>query len=442
MNKETLYYAKYGIKAYTRPQTDEELFATFSQLCRSFLRGRSIFGDAGDTDASSLCKQVQTLLQAFPTWPFSKRIANMDLDKLNEDALATFYSMCFLFLKEPLAPVVPNELFTSEDAQRSFERGINPLLEKRLVETISVHHGENSEVTTDNYLLSSVACAAVFKGKEELIKAKVVSKFGQIVAWKEITKKDLSFSKSTENRVKKLLKATRRDSYNRVVDSLKTAGFRNGIGALLYGPPGTGKTEFARQIARENHRNILLVDSSKLGMTYFGEGPRNYRGLFRIFRYIAAISREAPILFMDEADGILSKRVEVHRSADKEANEIANIVLEELNSFSGILIATTNLLDNMDDALYRRFLFKIQFDLPNAEVRKTIWAKKLPWLPSNIIETLAERYELSGGQIDNIASLCLIDRVIDGHNPTMDEIIEYCSEQSPETSRTRKRIGF
>ena len=169
MNKETLYYAKYGIKAYTRPQTDEELFATFSQLCRSFLRGRSIFGDAGDTDASSLCKQVQTLLQAFPTWPFSKRIANMDLDKLNEDALATFYSMCFLFLKEPLAPVVPNELFTSEDAQRSFERGINPLLEKRLVETISVHHGENSEVTTDNYLLSSEACAAVFKGKEELI---------------------------------------------------------------------------------------------------------------------------------------------------------------------------------------------------------------------------------------------------------------------------------
>lgn len=442
MNKETLYYAKYGSKAYSRPQTDEELFATFSRLCRSFLRGCSIFGDAGDTDASSLCKQIQTLLQAFPTWPFSKKVANMNLDKLNDDALATFYSMCFLFLKEPLTAVVPHEHFTSEDAQRSFERGINSLLEKRLVETIPVHHGENSEVTTDNYLLSSEACAAVFKGKEELIKAKVVSKYGQIVAWNEITKKDLYFSQSTKDRAQKLLKATRWDTYPRVVNSLKSAGFRNGIGALLYGPPGTGKTEFARQIARENRRNILLVDSSKLGMTYFGEGPRNYRGLFRTFRYIAAISKDAPILFMDEADGILSRRVEVHRSADKEANEIANIELQELNSFSGILIATTNLLENIDQALYRRFLFKIKFDLPDAEVRKSIWARKLPWLPPSAIEDLAERFELSGGQIDNIASLCLIDRILDDHNPSLDEIVAYCHEQTPEKEGRRNRIGF
>ena len=441
MNKETLYYGKSG-KAYTRPQTDEELFATFSRLCCSFLRGRSIFGDAVDTDASSLCKQIQTLLQTFPTWPFSKRLVNMNFSKLNEDALATFYSMCSLFLKYPLTPIVPDEQFTSEDARCSFEKGISILLEKRLVETIPVHHQDKSEVTTDNYLLSAEACSLVFKGKEELIKAKVVSNYGQIVAWNEITKKDLSFSKSTENRVKKLLKATRRDSFNRVVESLKSAGFRDGIAALLYGPPGTGKTEFAKQIARENHRNILLVDSAKLGMTYFGEGPRSYRGLFRSFRYIAAISRDAPILFMDEADGILSKRVEIHRSADKEANEIANIVLQELNSFSGILIATTNLLDNIDEALYRRFLFKIKFDLPNAEVRKSIWAKKLPWLQPSAIEDLAERFELSGGQIDNIASLCLIDRILDDHSPSLEEIVAYCHEQTPEKEGRRNRIGF
>ena len=442
MNKDALYYAKYGSKAYSRPQTEEELFATFSRLCCSFLRGRSIFGDAGDIDAASLCKQIQTLIQAFPTWPFSKRVANLNLDKLNQDALATFYAMCSLFLKEPLAPVVPNDHFSSEDAQRSFERGINHLLEKHLVETVPVHHQENSEVTPDNYLLSPEACAAVFKGKEELIKATVVSRFGQIIAWNEIAKKNLCLSQSTKDRAQKLLKATRRDSYSRVVNSLKTAGLRNGIGALLYGLPGTGKTEFAKQIARENHRNILLVDSSKLGMTYFGEGPRSYRGLFRTFRYIAAISKEAPILFMDEADGILSRRVEVHRSADKEANEIANIVLQELNSFSGILIATTNHLENMDQALYRRFLFKIKFDLPNAEVRKSIWAHKLPWLPSVIIEELAERFELSGGQIDNIASLCLIDRILDEHNPSLDQIVAYCHEQTPEKEERRNRIGF
>ena len=145
---------------------------------------------------------------------------------------------------------------------------------------------------------------------------------------------------------------------------------------------------------------------------------------------------------MDEADGILSRRVEVHRSADKEANEIANIVLQELNSFSGILIATTNLLENIDQALYRRFLFKIKFDLPDAEVRKSIWARKLPWLPPSAIEDLAERFELSGGQIDNIASLCLIDRILNDHNPSLDEIVAYCHEQTPEKEGRRNRIGF
>lgn len=443
MNKDTLYKARFGFsKTYSRPQTEEELFSAFSSLCRSFLRGRSIFGDSGDTDASSLCKQIQTLLQAFPAWPFSKRISNMNLSNLSDDAVATFYSMCSLFMKYPLSPIVPSEHFISEDAQRSFNCGIDPLLEKHLVETISVHHQENSEVSTDNYLLSPESCAVVFKGKEELIKAKAVSNYGQIIAWDEIIKKNLSFSKNTEARVQKLIKATRRDTYHSVVNSLKEAGFRNGIGALLYGPPGTGKTELAKQIALENHRNLLLVDSSKLGMSYFGEGLRSYRGLFRTFRYIAAISKEAPILFMDEADGILCRRVEVHRSADKEANEIANIVLEEMNSFSGILLATTNLLDNLDQAIYRRFLFKIEFSLPDAETRERIWAQKLPWLSPETRKVLAEQFELSGGQIDNVASLCILDRILDGCGPTQEIIMAYCQEQSPAMGSARKRIGF
>lgn len=443
MNRKKLYKATSGFsKAYSKPQTDEELFATFTQLCGSFLNGYSIFGDSRDIDASCLCKQILTILHAFPTWPFSKGIANVSFTKLNEDALATFFSMCSLFLKYPLTPILPNEHFSSLAAQKSFEIGIDHLLENRIVVTIPVHYQEHSEVTTDNYILSAEVCAVVFKGKEELIKAKVVSNYGQIISWNEITKKDLCLSKNTEKRVQQLLKATRYDYFSRVVHSLQIAGFRNGIGALLFGPPGTGKTEFAKQLARESRRNILLVDSSKFGMTYFGEGPRNYRGLFRTFRYIAAISKSAPILFMDEADGFLSRRVEVHRAADKETNEIANIVLEELNTFSGILIATTNLLDNLDPAFHRRFLFKIEFALPDAETREKIWAQKIPWLSPETRKQLAAKYELSGGQIDNVASLCLVDRILDGRNPTEDEIILYCQEQFPTMGSSRTKIGF
>ena len=110
-----------------------------------------------------------------------------------------------------------------------------------------------------------------------------------------------------------------------------------------------------------------------------------------------------PILLFNECDAFFSKRKDVNSSNTAQVeNSIQNIILEEMENLNGILIATTNLVDNLDPAFERRFLFKIHFENPSVEAKKAIWRYKLPWLTPDKASQLAESYNLSGGEIDNI----------------------------------------
>uniref|UniRef100_UPI0040481CE1 ATP-binding protein n=1 Tax=Aliarcobacter sp. TaxID=2321116 RepID=UPI0040481CE1 len=115
-------------------------------------------------------------------------------------------------------------------------------------------------------------------------------------------------------------------------------------------------------------------------------------------------TKSEPILLLNEADQFLSSRSQGGvSSSDKMHNQMQNIFLEQIERFDGILIATTNLLENLDKAFSRRFNYKIEFVKPNKNQRIELW-KKL--LPSNLplsddfnIDTLA-KHELTGGQIE------------------------------------------
>lgn len=97
---------------------------------------------------------------------------------------------------------------------------------------------------------------------------------------------------------------------------------------------------------------------AKLHSSFTGDTEKNYRELFRAYRYLVHLSSNAPIMLFNEADGILSKRGDVLRQAvDKICNRIQSLLLQELEDFKGIMIATTNLAENMDEAFDRRFLF-------------------------------------------------------------------------------------
>lgn len=183
---------------------------------------------------------------------------------------------------------------------------------------------------------------------------------------------------------------------------------RKGIDAriIFYGSPGTGKTMTAVSLAKTLKRPILSFDCSKILSMYVGESEKNVRKIFDDFKSLSKKAKVDPILLLNEADQFLSSRSEgAGSSADKMHNQMQNIFLEQIEKFEGILIATTNLLDNIDKAFSRRFNHKIEFKKPGKRQRNRLWHFMLPetadYEEGFNVDDLA-KYELTGGQINLI----------------------------------------
>jgi AAA+ superfamily predicted ATPase len=183
-------------------------------------------------------------------------------------------------------------------------------------------------------------------------------------------------------------------------------GKRKGIDAriIFYGPPGTGKTVTAMGLAKTLKKPILSFDCSKILSMYVGESEKNVRRIFDDFRELSAKAKVEPILLLNEADQFLSSRSEgAGSSADKMHNQMQNIFLEQIERFEGILIATTNLLGNIDKAFSRRFNFKIEFKKPDKQQRKRLWQLMLPEnadYEEGFDVDILSGADLTGGQIE------------------------------------------
>lgn len=183
---------------------------------------------------------------------------------------------------------------------------------------------------------------------------------------------------------------------------------RKGIDAriIFYGAAGTGKTMTAMSLAKTLKKPILSFDCSKILSMYVGESEKNVRKIFDDFKELSIKAKVEPILLLNEADQFLSARSEgAGSSADKMHNQMQNIFLEQIEKFEGILIATTNLLGNIDKAFSRRFNHKIEFKKPGKKQRLILWQFMLPenadYEEGFNMEDLAG-YELTGGQINLI----------------------------------------
>ncbi len=216
---------------------------------------------------------------------------------------------------------------------------------------------------------------------------------------------DVILNEKTKETLDLLLKQVDKDVINR----LKQWGIKDkkrGIEAkiIFYGVAGTGKTLTALALAKSLKKEVLSFDCSKILSMYIGESEKNVRSIFDKYYELRSQTKSEPILLLNEADQFLSARSSGNTSSsDKMHNQMQNIFLEQIERFDGILIATTNLLENLDKAFSRRFNYKIEFVKPNKNQRIALW-KKL--LPSNLplekdfdMEELA-KYELTGGQIE------------------------------------------
>ncbi len=189
---------------------------------------------------------------------------------------------------------------------------------------------------------------------------------------------------------------------------LKTWGLesvlKNGRAVVMnfYGPPGTGKSMLADAIAKKLGTKILSVNYSQLESKYVGETPKNIQRVFQ-----QAKEQDAVLIF-DEADSFLGKRLtNVSQSADYGVNITRSVMLMELDQFDGVVIFTTNLLSNYDEAFYRRILASVEFSLPDVEGRRRIWethlTNKIPLHQNVTAEHLASSFHnISGADIKDI----------------------------------------
>lgn len=172
---------------------------------------------------------------------------------------------------------------------------------------------------------------------------------------------------------------------------------------IFYGHAGTGKTMTALSLAKTLKKPILSFDCSKILSMYVGESEKNVRKIFDDFKALSQKAKVEPILLLNEADQFLSSRIEgTGAGSDKMHNQMQNIFLEQIERFEGILIATTNLLGNIDKAFSRRFDYKLEFKKPAKKQRIQLWQLMLPenadYEDGFEINPLAS-HELTGAQI-------------------------------------------
>lgn len=170
----------------------------------------------------------------------------------------------------------------------------------------------------------------------------------------------------------------------------------------FYGLPGTGKTMLAEALAHHLGKPLLEVSYAEIESKYVGQTPKNIRAAFR------TASREDAVLFFDEADSILGRRLtDVTASSDHAVNVSRAVMLKELDVFTGIVVFATNLARNFDGAFVRRILLHIEIPAPDEEGRRKLLDRMLPpGIPGRDDLDLAalakESDGLVGGEIKNV----------------------------------------
>ena len=325
--------------------------------------------------------------------------------------------------------------------RRKLVDGRHFLMEKGYIE----HKCEDGIVNTKRYVLTSDTKHNLLAGyapsRSKCKTSRCNNRF--LKSHTQIQEKALFYNASEEEQIGRLTCLLMDDNLKAVRRRLMEQGMRKGFACLFYGAPGTGKTETVLQIARQTGRDIMQVDIAGLRDKWVGESEKNIKAIFNNYRELCKHSERMPILFFNEADGIINKRTEnVKHSVDKMDNAMQNIILQEIEDLDGILIATTNLTKNMDKAFERRFLFKVEFHKPEEEVKAQIWSSMLKNISMEDARFLAARYDFSGGQIENIARKRAVDYILSGRYASLQEIDAYCRTELLDNGSCSRVVGF
>ena len=396
--------------------------------------------------------QVQALFQLYENQDQSihqkfhqNEFSDFDNYHPNHDYIVTMYMLYFMRKIEKLEiNNMENIVHWALGDEGSFNRIINLLEERKhplVTKEILSDAMLSLKVDKTTFMITDYGLDYLLGDERATIAPIVTGQSMKEILPSNIPERKLFFSgelnKQLQNVSKLLGPEVFEDAQRRMQVFLKTTS--TGVCIMLHGEPGTGKTEYVLQIARQTNRSIFKIDISSSKNMYYGESEKLVKRIFTDYNNMLMGTEVTPILFINEADALISKRIDVTRSIDQTNNSIQNILLDELENFRGILIITTNLVTNMDKAFERRFLMKIKFEKANKEAQQQIWKEKIPQLQEHEIEKLLP-YDLNPALIDNVAKKAFIKNLIDSET-NFEDIQNFCAEENFNTSN-KKIIGF
>jgi hypothetical protein len=335
---------------------------------------------------------------------------------------------CRLFMDLEICPTLKGQIM--EGNLKLFEMGL-------------VEHDNSAGFEYNEFICFTQKALHLFIGEKILDRSDqrlMQSQALRIIRYDTITPKELFYNDRERAELDRLEKFLKPENYEKILSRFDEKNLRKGLACLFYGPPGTGKTESVFRLA--SGRDIYFVDIAGIRDKYVGKSEQNLAQLFKYYRKAVKENELCPILVFNEADAIFGCRKKVEDAVDQMNNSLQNILLQEVESLEGILIATTN-FNNLDPAFDRRFLIKVKFDKPTAAVRSRIWTSMFTELSDADAQTLASEYELTGGLIENINRKATVDYILTGQQPNLEYLRTLCRAElkNPQPTPTR-HIGF
>ena len=421
-------------EVYERPPIENLSFEDFLLNLRYLMNKK----DHQNITYGDFIDNIKELLSANQHLHFVREVKKLELEE--EDLVMLL--LCVHGLVEYNEAVCENNIGNflrpgphSRHLINILKRNQGPLFELHLIEQTC----DEGFMTGREYSLTEATKANLLQGYE-LEPSQFVDPRKGLIHHEDIKVKELFYNEAEKKQIERLTALLQEENFKGIQERLEQKGYRKGFATLFYGAPGVGKTETVLQLARQTGRDIYQVNIAGLRDKFVGESEKNIKAVFNRYRNYCKTCERIPILLFNEADAIISKRTEnVEQAVDQMNNSIQNIILQEMETLDGILIATTNLTTNLDDAFDRRFLFSVDFKKPSTEVKAKIWQSMICDLTEKDALALSKEYNFSGGEIENISRKLTVDSILYGSTTSLKLLREYCDSEAINKKRKNER---